>query len=362
MRDRWGAHNGFGFGPVYAISQAKDGYLWIGTEQGLVRFDGQSFRRIDNPNPARAVRPVVGLTPDANGDLWVRPRRPSLLRLRRGKFDDPVRSFGLPNGTVAATTQSPDGSLLVWVLKGEPKATVLERDRFHTVSAPVGFSRSPVLALAQLPNGEIWVGTRDAGLFRLRGDQSTPINQGLPDLKVNCLLPTPQGEIWIGTDNGLVRWDGRKLTSSKIPSGLRNVRVLAMTVDRHSNLWIGTNSNGLIRLDSQGRAFSEDVGQQAEAVTALFEDREGSIWIGRANRLERIRNAPFVTLEPTKGIAVGPVHAGASEGVWAAPLSGGLMYVKDGSVKRISEAGLNNDFVQSIAGANGNVWLGRLNS
>src|SRR4051812_19182275 len=74
VRDRWGRESGFPPRPVYAIAQGNDGYLWIGTEQGLVRFDGQSFRSIDNSNPADTVRPVIGLTAVANGDLWVRPR------------------------------------------------------------------------------------------------------------------------------------------------------------------------------------------------------------------------------------------------------------------------------------------------
>ena len=359
IRDRWGAESGFPSGAVYAISQGKDGYLWIGTEQGLVRFDGQHFRLIENSDPAQPVRPVIGLTPLTNGDLWVRPRRPSLLRFRRGGFDNPVARFGRPGTTVAAATHTPDGSLLVWMLKGEPSAAVLRQERFETVSAPLNFSRSPVLALAQLRNGEIWVGTRDAGVFRLRGNESTPVVRGLPDSKVNCLLPTSRGDIWIGTDNGLVRWNGRELTSAGIPASLRRGRILALAGDRDSNLWVGTNSIGLIRLDAGGQHSVEDDVPLADAVTALFEDREGSIWIGRANRLERIRKAPFVTLEPTKGIPFGPIHVDGMGGVWTAPLGRGLMYIKGGTSRRISTAALDKDVVHSLAGANNELWIGR---
>ncbi|HYP07892.1 MAG TPA: two-component regulator propeller domain-containing protein, partial [Bryobacteraceae bacterium] len=134
IRDRWGPESGFPPGPVYAISQAKDGYLWIGTEQGLVRFDGQSFRLTGNSDPDQPIRPVIGLTPVANGDLWVRPRRPSLLRFRRGTFDNPMAAFGRPKATVAAASQTSDGALLVWILKGEPTAAVLKGERFETIS------------------------------------------------------------------------------------------------------------------------------------------------------------------------------------------------------------------------------------
>ncbi len=98
-----------------------------------------------------------------------------------------------------------------------------------------------------------------------------------------------------------------------------------------------------------------------DAVTALFEDREGSIWIGRANRLERIRNAPFVTLEPTKGIVLGPVYADGNGGVWTAPLSGGLMYINGFTRKRISPSGLDKEVVNSLAGDTNELWIGRQN-
>jgi ligand-binding sensor domain-containing protein len=361
IRDRWGVEHGFPAGPVYAISQTKDGYLWIGSGQGLVRFDGRSFRLLVHPDPVKTVRPVLGLTPDQNGDLWVRPRRPSLLRLQRGQFDKPPGSFGPPGTTVTATANTPDGSLLLWMLKGEPSAAVFRNGQFEKVSKPVGFSRSPVLALAQLSNGEIWVGTRDAGLFRVVGDNSRPVSEGLPDPKVNCLLTTRSGEIWIGTDNGLVRWNGRALTTAGIPSELRSGRILALAGDRQSNLWVGTNSRGLIRLDSRGNAWPEDAGQPADAVTALFEDREGSIWAGRASRIERIRNAPFVAIEATKHKAVNSVFSDATGAIWVAPADRGLLHVRGASTRNVSEAGLANETVHALAGTAGELWAGRQN-
>src|SRR5262249_55485173 len=116
VRDRWGVEDGFPSGPVYAISQTKNGYLWIGSERGLVRFDGQRFRVIEHADPAKTVRPILGLTPDQDGDLWVRPRRPSLLRFRRGSYDAPMIDFKPSGSAVAAATRAADGSLLLWLL------------------------------------------------------------------------------------------------------------------------------------------------------------------------------------------------------------------------------------------------------
>jgi len=325
-----------------------------------VRFDGLHFRLVEDADSAQSIRPVLGLTPDNNGDLWVRPLRPSLLSYRRGRYDSRAARVYAP-GTVATTARAADGSLLVWMLKGEPYAAVLRGDRLETVSQPQEFSRSPVLALTQLPNGEIWAGTRDAGLFRLRGNQSTPIVDGLPDPKVNCLLATSGGEIWVGTDDGLTRWNGRALTAAGIPNELRRGRILALAADRHSNLWVGTNSKGLIRLDARGQATVEDAEPSPDAVTALFEDREGSIWVGRANRVERLRIPPFVALESTRGLAVGAVVADSSGAVWAAPLARGLIRVENEAAKRVPAGGLDGEPLLALAGSGDHIWAGAQN-
>src|SRR5437870_5687774 len=81
LRDRWGPENGFPKGPAYAITQTTDGYLWIGTERGLVRFDGVNFQVV-----AGTDGPVLDLVPDADGSLWIRLLRPTLLRYRNGEF------------------------------------------------------------------------------------------------------------------------------------------------------------------------------------------------------------------------------------------------------------------------------------
>jgi ligand-binding sensor domain-containing protein len=121
-------------------------------------------------------------------------------------------------------------------------------NKFETLAATTGLSRSPVLAIAEMPNGDIWVGTRDAGLYRLHGGRIDAVTDGLPDLKVNCLLPTEHGELWVGTDRGIVRWNEAELTRSGVPPSLGDTQALALTRDRDANIWVGTNSHGLLRL------------------------------------------------------------------------------------------------------------------
>jgi hypothetical protein len=105
--DRWGANRGFMGGTISAICQSADGYLWIGTEQGLVRFDGFGFTLIEKPIAGLpATGPVRGLVPDKQGNMWIRLDGPRLLVYRNGRFENAFSSFGLNEEVI--TTLAPD--------------------------------------------------------------------------------------------------------------------------------------------------------------------------------------------------------------------------------------------------------------
>ncbi len=366
VRQRWGAESGLPKGPIYSINQTPDGYLWIGTERGLFRFDGLRFLPMLSGIPeSPTLSHVLGLTVDGDGSLWARLRRPTLLRYRGSVFEDVLGKLGAPSVNATAMGRAHDGSLMLWALQGEPSAIVLRGEKFETVAAPVGFSRSPVLAIAQTPDGSSWVGTRDVGLFRLRGSETIAITKNLPDRKVNAIVSAGNDELWIGTDAGIVRWDGEKLTKSGIPAALDGVQALSLAVDRDANLWVGTNSRGLIRVNGYGVASLVDPGGESNnAVTSIFEDREGNIWIGSGGGLERLRDSTFVTYSLPEGVPTdgsNPIFAAPDGRVWFAPATGGLWWLKDGQRGSIDREGLVRDIIYSIAGGNGDLWVGRQN-
>src|SRR5258708_30456516 len=116
VHDKWGANRGFLGGAVYAICQSEDGYLWIGTERGLVRFDGFTFTLIQRPLPdSHPIGAVRGLVSDAEGNLWVRLDGSHLLRYREGKFEDAVVRYGLEEeAAFTAMALDDEGHLLLW--------------------------------------------------------------------------------------------------------------------------------------------------------------------------------------------------------------------------------------------------------
>src|SRR5579863_3918585 len=111
-RERWSEEQGFPGGRVNAIAQTPDGFLWIGTERGLVRFDGLTFASISSGNPENSPDgPVLGLVTDGEGNLWIRQEGPILLRYRDGKFENASRLLQKNEGSFTAMGLGIQGEL-----------------------------------------------------------------------------------------------------------------------------------------------------------------------------------------------------------------------------------------------------------
>jgi ligand-binding sensor domain-containing protein len=136
-----------------------------------------------------------------------------------------------------------------------------------------------------------------------------------------------------------------------------------MIMDRDANVWVGTDSLGLVRLNANGSSFLRDAeGVSHEAVTAVFEDREGNVWIGGADGIERLGDSAFVSYSKPEGLPTegsNPVFVDSEDRLWFPPETGGLWWVKDGHPGRVMLDGLDRDLVYSLAGADGELWIGR---
>src|SRR5262249_1020217 len=111
--DQWGAQQGFPSGRAYSITQTPDGYLWIGTENGLVRFDGVSFRRFERPGAnEEPFGPVLGLATDIDGNLWLRLEQPRVLRYREGIFQDVLSDHVTTENSINTICRGTDGKAL----------------------------------------------------------------------------------------------------------------------------------------------------------------------------------------------------------------------------------------------------------
>jgi signal transduction histidine kinase/ligand-binding sensor domain-containing protein len=359
VHDRWGAEEGFVGGEVNAIAQSGDGYLWIGTERGLVRFDGESFRLLQRPIPEQpAIGPVRQLVADGEGSVWVRVDGRRLLRYRDGMFEDVVRAFNLPLMVFTAMATDNGGGMLLSQL-----GNATYRYRNGNVTKVSGMDEIPgnVISIAETRDHTLWFGTIDHGLFRLEDGSLSPVGDSA-ERDVNVILPANNGGLWIGTSHGLDAWDGKVMLHDPADQSLRRLQILSLSKDAEGSVWLGT-SQGLARITAAGEASLEMLaGEPGAQVSTTFIDREGALWFGGPRGIERLRGGTFSPYTTAWGLPTdsnGPIRADQLGRIWVAPLSGGLYWFKDRKVAPVKLAGPGRDVVYSIAEDAGRIWLGR---
>jgi ligand-binding sensor domain-containing protein/signal transduction histidine kinase len=360
LHDKWGDDKGFVGGRIYAIGQSADGYLWIGTERGLVRFDGSNFTLFQRPLPnTPAIGPVRGLVTDAGGNLWIRLEGPRMLLYHNGRFEDPYSRFDLQDITVTAIVSDYDGRIILSGLGDQ--ASRFEGGRLRTLVAAEEIPGN-VISLAATRDQSIWFGTQYNGLFRLNQGHISKVAQELKDSKINALLPADTGGLWIATDNGIHLWEGEALAALNLPPSLRHLQILAMARDSDANLWIGTN-HGIARITPSGVVSLDQLNPKSGfEVTVIYVDLDGDIWFGGSQGIERLRNGMFTTYTASDGLpsnGIGSVEADSTGRIWFAPLSGGLYWMRDGQVGHITLDGLEQDVVYSISSSDREVCVGR---
>jgi PAS domain S-box-containing protein len=351
VREQWTTETRFPGGAVNGIAQTADGYLWIGTDRGLIRFDGFNFSPVSFAAAATASNvPILQLLTDAGGKLWIRPQGGYLARQKDDKFE----SVSYGQGAITTLSKDNHGRVLV---------SDLEQGTYRFTADSVqklGPSSPPVISMAETADGKVWLGTLGDGLFFLTGGRAAKVGAGLPDRKINCLLPIGE-ELWAGTGTGLYHGNGNGFRRLELPSFLGNVPVLSLLRDRDLNMWVGTTL-GLLRINGKGISFSEENEVRGDGgINALFEDREGNLWIGGARGLGRIRDSAFVTYSSVSNRRfehTGPVYIDPEGRTWLAPAQGGLYVLQNGRVQTVTSIP-PNEVVYSINGRADEVWAGR---
>ena len=352
VHEQWTTGSRFPGGAVNGIAQTADGYLWIGTDRGLIRFDGFNFRPVSFASSATASNvPILQLLTDAAGKLWIRPQGGDLVRQKDGKFE----SVRYGQGAITAVSKDNHDGVLV---------SDIEQGTFHFMADHVqklGPSSPPVISMAETADGKVWLGTLGDGLFFLTGGRATQVDAGLPDRKINCLLAIGSDELWVGTGTGLYRGNGKDFRRVELPSFLGIVQVLSLLRDRDSNIWVGT-TRGLLRINAKGISFSDENELRGDGgINVLFEDREGNLWVGGGQGLGRIRDSAFITYSSVSNRRFehnGPVYVDPEGFIWLAPAQGGLYVLQNGQVQSVTSIP-PNEVVYSISGRADVVWVGR---
>ncbi|MGJ5815372.1 two-component regulator propeller domain-containing protein [Paludibaculum fermentans] len=328
--EAWEEAEGLPHYSINSIAQSRDGYLWLATYYGLVRFDGKKFDVFDHANtPALTENQVWRLEPDADGNIWIGTTK-GLLKLKDGRLER-VALPEIDQVSVRYLLAAPGGEL--WIGTVGKGVFLLKDGKLLSVGA----ANRTVRALLKDGKGNLWIGT-NTGLFLYTGGQiqQLTVKDGLPDERALSFHEDKDGLIWIGTASGLVcARDGKLLKG--LPKGLDASKVKEQVIwsflqDRDGALWIGMLGGGLVRyLHEKTEPFENPRKAASQAITALYEDREGSLWIGASGGgLGRLRSVPFHTLttgDGLRGNQIQTVLAARDGTMWVGLNGGGLAHM-----------------------------------
>lgn len=364
--DVWTTEQGLPQNTVTAITQTRDGYIWIGTELGLARFDGLRFQVFNKKNTAALRSNMVNaLVEDRRGDLWIGTAGGGLTRFTNGVFATFSAKEGLPNEVVLSLYEDRVGALWIGTDGG---GLIRFRDgKFTAFTSRQGLPDNSVYAVAEDGAGNLWVGTH-AGLARFHDGKFAvyTTRNGLPNDYVRSLIGARDGGLWIGTNGGgvLSLKDGKfrlYTTRNRLPSDA----ISALREDQLGDLWVGTFGAGIARMaHGATTVYGTKDGLSNEDIDCLFMDRDGALWIGTTGGgINRLANPPIVTYDTQEGLsnetalAVFEDHTGS---LWVGTNGGGVNRFHEGRFQAISvRQGLPDNFVISIAeDRDGGMWFG----
>ncbi len=396
--DGWTRNEGLPLNTVRSLHRSHDGYLWLATDVGLVRFDGVRFTLFNTSNaPAFPGDFVNAIDEDREGALWIGVDG-GLVRMKDGAFtavplgdafqnrsvsdieEDAAGTLWIVTPTELATVRdgravpvplepprarggtrllaTRDGSLwaigdgLIRIRDGRPTVLTTDRDLPHVPTA-----------LAEDARGALWIGMVDGSLGTVQDDVFVPRRPaGLPQGQIHALHAAADGSLWIGVlGQGLHRAHEGRLESLTTREGLRSDDVESVLSDAESNVWIGTNGGGLHRLrDAAVTIVSRREGLSHGNVLSVFEDSEGALWAGTSGGdLNRVTGDRTTFYGAAQGLAATAVLSMVEHGgrVWAGTGGGGT-FCFDG--RRFAPCGADAGAVVMalLHARDGTLWLG----
>ncbi len=355
----WQTEDGLPHNSVYSLIQTRDGFLWVGTEHGLARFDGVKFTAIDiDKDGEHQKKPIRSLLQSSNGTLWA--GRDTGAIAVQGIW----KSNALPlvsNTAVKVFLESRDGSL--WI--GTTNGLSQYRDgKITWLTETNGLPDKTVLALCEDRTGNLWLGT-GTGLVCYSNGVATPYHkEGFPPGAVRVLFWDRENNLWFGGSSGLICLkESGALSHFRKSEGLPDNFIRTIFEDSRGQLWVGTMSGLCRRLGDKFVVESNAEGGSYETIFCMLEDREGGIWVGTKEGLSQLQFRPFKSYTRQNGLAhnnIMSVREDRAGTIWASSWGGGVSRLRNGEfiTYNFSNSRLSDVLLAIGETRDGSLWFG----
>ena len=364
----WHSADGLPSDSVTAILQTRDGYLWVGTSAGLVRFDGVKFTEMNlaastTNNPVR----VTALCQDNDGHLWVGTREHGLFEFEQGTVLHFMKEQGLLDDRVTSLAADHRGH--VWI--GSPSGLNLWNGKNFSSFSQDGLPDKAVSWVNVAPSGTVWVTTR-VGMCRFINGRLVPYtfqteSQGRRPEYLG-VFEDRSGNLWAFGDTYLINLSEGKRLNYFRSSQPASVRIWSLCEGRDGRLWIGTSGGGLFCFaDNRFRPVILGEDRRPYDVRAICEDQEGNLWLGTSGGgLMQLRPQSVHIMQAGQGLPANPPTAlalDASGRIYLGLQHGGLFVGESGRFDRLGgdDSGEVQNLISSVCVArDGTVWTGTL--
>jgi signal transduction histidine kinase len=347
----WTTESGLPQNSVHAVFQSHDGYIWIATEGGIVRFDGVDFKVLNRDNTPAIASDDTCCFAETNNALWI-GTSDGLLQYVQGKFRRFTTAEGLSSNDIIALVTTKDNTLYALTGSG---LTRFNGKVFESVPAP------PLNQIFEGSNGALWLASNTDALQLIKS-QVVPLKLALPapNEPIQGFGALPNNTPWLRTSTSLTFLNDTRPRTLQVGRDLPGARIQSFLADTRGTLWIGTN-RGLVALDNpaaQPHILSE---LGTNSVLSLYEDREGNIWIGTdTGGLHILRQQAFHAVPELADLVITAITQSSNGAVWAGTNGDGLNLLENNSTRRFStKEGLLSNIILSLApDADKGVWVG----
>lgn len=340
----WQREQGLPQNSVRALAQTTDGYLWLGNDDGVVRFDGVRFVSFGLREGLNSG-PVQTLFGDNSGALWIGTAGGGLTCWKDEKFTTYTMHDGLPADSIMALAEDNEGRL--WV--GTKAGLVAWRDgRESTLTNAVEFRGETITTLYKDRAGMMWLGATGMGVFQYKDGHFVPLTgaavEGLLQ-DPHCLVVDRKNRVWIGVGDDMVLCrDGTQWQPYRIPFHQSKVYINSLAEATDGTVWAGSASEGLFQFkDGKIQPINAGSGLSDNLVESLLVDGEGGLWVGTHGGLNRLHPRNLFAFGQKEGLGYGAVQSMAEIGpgtIWAGKASDGLYVWEGGNFGRLTAAGM----------------------